>query len=437
MPGIIPTPLESVDIYRHEAKERAIMLFRKEEYEQVLGALWWAIHASKAITDEYETRIDFDVYSIIQQMASKILDASEPKPKRGKKIKLGYLTEGFDYTQAPLQNLLKYVKYHDKDRFDITIYSRYILNESVDGKKWYSEGIKQFKELGAKVSISPKPESHIEGVKAMLAEMRNDDLDILCTYTYYTNTVLCLLCNLKPAPIMVKDCWQMPEYSKLFDVTIHSTSATYRADWNPKILIQDRWECPIVNTKTRSELGLPDGKTLIASMVRYGKAVNRKTIECITQLLNDNPDTYWVIMGGQFGEHIHDRLIGLGRVNNVHEILSVCDFFIDNFPLGGGKALADAVFAGLPVLMFGKDKGSFNIQRWTIPEIPNNPELTIARWDFDTWQKTANRLVRDTTYRKEMSEITHKRAKEIGNVQEMVKEREAVLLSLYENKLGK
>ena len=388
---------------------------------------------------QYYLDVNPEITDIVREIAlifSWVKKFKKQHPKN-EKIKLGYLTEGFDSGQAPIKNLINLARYHDKELFDITFYSRFGLNDGsleLPGFKNYAPTIKLLEDLDCKVRIRDTDNRSLNRVLRLYKDMQDDNIDILCTYVMYTIPVMHLLCALKPAPILVKDVYQQAEYSDLPDLTIHY-GPRHHHDIGNKAHISQRWPHPKVKKVfTKSDFGIPESATVLISIIRDKKIINDDFMSCVDAVLKDQPNVYFVAIGWE-GKSSNHRIINLGFREDVFDVLQIGDIYLDSFPLGGGMALAEAIFAELPVVMFEANEGPFAVHLTTVPEILDIPELTIKRWWRGNWVNKVKQLINDKDYYNQMKAKIIARGKELDRYEDFIKEKEEALLKIYNQKM--
>jgi len=363
--------------------------------------------------------IDRDQENIVKEIAGHFVH-SPTKFYNTEKLTVGYITEGFDFTQAPVKRMLYLSEHHDKDGLDITFFSR--LSEN-DGYPNYKETIEKIRENGCNVVTAPQLPSALDRSLWLFEAIRWKKINVLVTYAMTTVPHLHFLCAMKPAPILIKDCLQQPEFSDLPDVTIHHSPQTMKGDKGNCRLLPFRFPIPErQRTFTKADFGIPDTAFVFASIGRSGRFAQRMFKQAIDELMDDIPDAYYLGIGSV--EKSQNRQIHIGLQTCPVDILrDVADVYLDTFPLGGGWTIAEAIYANLPVVMFEAGK-EHNVSETTLPEILDIPELTIERWDIDTWKKTAERLISGTTYRNKIKEKMQGRAIILSDYKGYVQERE-------------
>jgi len=241
---------------------------------------------------------------------------------------------------------------------------------------------------------------------------------------------------LKPAPFLVKDTFQQAERSTLPDLVFHHSDRTMAEDIGNCVNLDSYYIRPeIKRTITKKQLNVPDEAILIATSGRTGKFAFPVFWDCVRAVHDKFPNVYFLIIGYQPEHHPYtvtsNRILLPGFILNVFDVLQACDLFIDTFPHGGGFTVAEAVFAGLPTVVFDVDYNK-PWETWTstYPNITKNPDLTVPQWDYDAWMDLVGRLITNKEFRQAKSQEMKQRAEVIGDFEGYVRKREQEYLRL-------
>jgi len=361
------------------------------------------------------------------------------------KIRVGYLTEGFSPRQAPIKSLVWLAQHHDKDKFELYYFSRIDPDQYKQFKDKqnreryinYDVTIKELERCAGRrhiVYTAPAYKSDLDRSLWLYNAIRSNQIDILVTYAMATIPHLHFLCAMKPAPVLIKDCLQQAERSILPDVTIHISPQTIAEDTGYCELLPWRMPRPVIHgTYTREDFNVPREAFLFATIGRGAKYHQSEFLDQLKNLMQRLPDVWMLLIGA---EQSSERMIGTGIIDDPFNML--CDLkvdaYLDSFPLGGAQSIAEAMFAGLPVVMFDSTDKHI-VSQWTMPEIWGIKETIIPRWDHDKhlWFSTCERLVTDKNFRRQIADRSAERAEEIGDYESYVRQREAI----YEDTLSK
>ncbi|MBW2340816.1 MAG: glycosyltransferase [Deltaproteobacteria bacterium] len=437
---------------REAYKRRAINEANDGKLDTALGFFELSINAALFLSGVYDTPVDLEITNQIRTIAKSLGDNFPPfappeTVRKGSKINLGYLVEGFDSSQAPIKNYINYARFHDKGIFQITFYSRWRPDDEIKGAQNYRKTIKEIENEGHCVVVSPPLPTHLERILFLFQKIKDDKIDILSTNALYTVPHIHLLCAMKPAPFLMKDVMQQPEFSLLPDLTIHHSFHTLIEDVGRCECFGSRYLKPSVTKKVnKSNLRLPSDSVLLTSSGRGQKFISPDFWHCIDCILSNCPRAYFMAIG--FSERdtdlshvlspeVRKRTILTGFRDDVYDLLQAADIYIDTFPQGGGYSLAEAIFAGLPCVMFESNYWcSFGVKDSTYSEILGIPELIVPKNDYDALIGLVTKLVDDSAYRKRVARLVEARAKNtLGNYDEYIRARESIMIETFSKKV--
>jgi len=382
--------------------------------------------------ESYDTPISRSAADLVKQIAGKFQHET-PKFHNGDKLRVGYLTEGFDKWQAPVRRLMHLSKYHNEDGVDITVFSRLSAEDKLVHWDCYQEVQDQLRQNGCDVVAAPSWMGPLDRSLWLFDIIRSKKIDVLVTYAMATIPHLHFLCAMKPAPILVKDCLQQAEFSDLPDATIHHSHQTMKDDVGLCRYLPFRGPKPERKKKyARYEFGIPKDAVVLATVGRPGKYNQTMFPDAITAMVNSRDDVWFLGIGSLL--KTNGRQIHTGLVDNPYDMLcDIADIYIDSFPLGGGWTLIEAMQAGLPIVMF--DKGEIHkTSETTLPEIWGESDTIIPRWDIDKWQQTINRLIDDTKFKNMMILSSMQKTMFVSDYESYVSERERLYAELYVSK---
>jgi len=434
-------------------KRKGITHIKNDKFDSALKCFELSINGSYYLSGIYDIIIDFEIIDHIHEMAESLKPKFPPfsptkRVKKCSKINIGYIIEGFDCSQAPIKNYMNYAQFHEKELFNITFYSRWGPDDAVKNSDNYNKTINFIKNKGHQVVISPQLPNHFDRVLFLFEKIKEDEIDILSTSTLYTTPYVHLLCALKPAPFLVKDVMQQPELSCLPDLTIHHSVRTLIEDVGKCINLNSYYTPPPVSNQQlkKSDFKIPINSILLASSGRSQKFVNKEFWKCIGSILSSCHNVFYIAIGlskdnidlGFLNKDIRQRIILPGFCDNVVDILTISDIYIDTFPQGGGYSLAEAMFVGLPCVMFCADYlEPFGVSHLTYSEILRIPELIVPPHDYNMLIALVITLIKDHDYRKKMSKLVKNRATTIFGYNQYIKDRERVMIENFFEKVRK
>lgn len=136
---------------------------------------------------------------------------------------------------------------------------------------------------------------------------------------------------------------------------------------------------------SREELGIPKDKFVLVSV---GSRLNEEIDSAFADMLNKiESDDICVVFIGPFSRYeefcrdnpkLKDKLISLGRRNDVLACLEVCDLYVNPYRKGGGTSGVEALYKGVPVLTVDYGDVAVNAgEDFTIGSYDEMPELIM------------------------------------------------------------
>lgn len=275
--------------------------------------------------------------------------------------KIGYLSASFQkHSVGWLCRWL--LKHHDRDRFDIHLYS------SRESRDFIQQGL--IAEYG----------DHFHPVPSVIAEMANqiadDDIDILIELDSLTNFGGCGVVALKPAPIQVHwlgfDSSGIPavDYFIADPYVLPEDADSYYSEkiWRlPQTYIAvDGFEVHIPSLR-RDHLNIPSDAIVFLSS-QTGMKRNPENARLQMQIIKEVPNSYFLVKSfrayPEFTENFFremaelegvsfDRLRFLPTVPSefTHRAnLGLADVVLDTFPYNGATTTLEALWMGLPIV---------------------------------------------------------------------------------------
>lgn len=261
-------PLGDIQTVRETFKRSAIYEFNRNNLDKALSLAEIAINAARVFYGVYDIPPQDEIVEKILSVAQnhplyKKLKKARSKRKsfleKSKKFHLGYLMEGFDWTQAPIKHYMSLVKYHDFQTFDITFYSRWRPDDPVQNSDKYSDTIEYFENYGCRVVVAPKLPSHFDRIIWLAEKISDEKIDILVSYVMYTVPFVFFLEALKPAPCFIKEGLQQPEWIDLPEAIIHYRKRNVLNDVGRCFYLDMHFEKPTLpKPYSRKDFGIPN-----------------------------------------------------------------------------------------------------------------------------------------------------------------------------------
>lgn len=230
-----------------------------------------------------------------------------------------------------------------------------------------------------------------DDVLALADTIRSLDLDALVFMNQ--SGLSFILAALRPARLMMGLGLGEPSLytSRVLDVASHfalrpAMDSFCPAEIMPSFISADRLTTPS-RVLDGPSLGAPAGSVVVVSVGRAMKFASALYWHVLAAALRHCPSAHAVLVGIEAEQVLsHARLHGVeaelaGRItalgwrNDVIDILSGCDIYLDTLPYGGGHTVFEALNQGLPVVMAEDDY-------W-------------AAWDVRTWSPAAEPLPGD------------------------------------------
>lgn len=178
-----------------------------------------------AVMSEKEdyTQADFDIIDKIEQFGRQYRYYPElDNPfTTGRKIKLGYMLNHTSKLSPIVNSIVFYANYHDKSRYDITVFVYSAYNSERMSRPFAYETAKRLKKLGCHLVFLPCPMSSLEAAFHMAKQILKRKIDILIPHGLFWNMKIYLTAVLRPAPVMVYICYGGANKTSVPDISIY------------------------------------------------------------------------------------------------------------------------------------------------------------------------------------------------------------------------
>ena len=367
------------------------------------------------------------LYASTQSHLKKRNQNYSPRPK---KLKVGFVLEGFSQNQAASRTYFPIAEKYDREKFNLTFYSRWFLGEELAKREKYEESVALFKKHGCGVVTPPERLAPIKQVEFLARNILEDGIDILVFQTSSFVPQYNFLACLHTAPFQAALEHQQPEYSAETDL-LFTTRKQYPeslCSTAPFVMAITRPDQPDAkNRLNRSQFGVPHEAILLSSVNRALRYSQGRFWNEIERLMSCHPNVYFMPIGleelaaampqGQIRMEpsVRQRIITPGFRTDVLELLQLSDIYVDLFPSGGGSSLIEAMQVGLPIACFDDDyAGSlYNLHTVSLgPTFVETPELIVPNGDYRAWQELMDHLIVDPSFRRKMGDKMRARATE-------------------------
>ncbi|OGC09638.1 hypothetical protein A2V82_07720 [candidate division KSB1 bacterium RBG_16_48_16] len=428
--------LKLIDLYRKNDnvrgikemwKRAAVAAIRRGEYDNFLHYHYLSNYAENmyAKNPRYQYAwIDHDLNTLIELAAKghplkQWVEQNRKKkdyPNFNGKIKIGFLLEGFSQIQAPTQGYRSLAHYYDKQKFELSFYSRFPLTCEIAQKERYDLVADEFTKNGCQVRCPEHSLKPMEQIYFLTENIVRDEIDILFFQTFYFVPQFNFISCLRPAFFQTGASHQQPEYARNVD-SIHII----------KTLIPDHTVCcydalitmdksPDIKPQKRADFGIPENAVVLICAnrdLKYRNAMRDNYWNAVDAVLERHVNAYFLPLGLEsltadipVSAKVRDRIKVLGFRKDLVSFLKMADIYIDIFMHTSG-AVMEAAFMGIPVLAIKRylPGSPFTVLNNDITSIllPDT-ELLIGYNEMDRWHSTVDRLILDSDYRRQMGQ---------------------------------
>lgn len=184
----------------------------------------------------------------------------------------------------------------------------------------------------------------------------NPVVDLVQKFTTLVAWEMSLVCPVSIGSILVRLGRMEEELERDYEEALEEYQTQLFMDESFPVLVEETGQ-----TYTRSEIGLPENRFLIAIVGnRLDTDINEAFVDVMGELLKRLPDMDFVIIGsvaeeawvqGKFASELfRNRMHFLGYRRDLPEVLGVLDLYLNPERGGGGFSSAIALVAGIPVV---------------------------------------------------------------------------------------
>lgn len=461
-----PSDEQLIERARHllkELKSRLAEEVSSGEYEKALGSArkiiqlgWWSIANVR-----FDTELDSSIHEIGTALCVKDIEID---PSRILYVTSGILTYG-----GLTQLLVNQLEYHDRERFDIHVYS----TEQFSNSNLDCDRAKRVRELSS-FQIAQDPQDYLGSAQELAAYVKKERIGrivLLCSPDDVVGLVL---------PSM------LPQVPSVFVNGSHHVFTGGSFQFDAFVDITEHYHLETVNSGRNQNphyitlcgrLDLDKADRMEARDFRKELNLGTETLLSITVgNINKNTwagdDSYLHVIGSALTEHDHyhhlllangaEKLVSaivkeypaaegkLHAISPTPDIISAlkgCDLYLNSFPMGGALSTLDAMTAGLPIVFISAHEAWFKKPALTVHD-REGYSLLLNRYIIDEKFRNRSRIEIESLYRAELSpERVVKRYEELFSsliVQDMsVPEKRSVLelerprVSGFANRLSK
>lgn len=445
----IHSKLKDTESIREALKRRFINEAdnRNIEAAAYLFDKWLYVYAEEDKIDKYV--YDYDVLAAFDRLVQNynVKFINNPSVTAGSKIKIAYLIKDGIIKDGTLMKVMKHcAAYHDLEKFEVMFFlpeSESVVNNS-EGGRIHKQMLESF---GWEVQTSPDIDELDSRLIHLAHSINSFNPHILVTTQGMANFVHYFISLLKPAPVILGlglgnalefSLSHKFDYSLIWPQTIQVNSPVNSAIFNMEIELPKREK---LNPIAKESLGIPSTAKILMSVGRYPKFQDRKHWEAVIQVLEENNNIYFLVIGPKREEipllnslkgytAVSKRIILLGWQHYYFNYLAMADLVLDTYPMGGAIVMMDTMALGTPILTYKNDTISDNYEysnATAAGELINIPELIIERDDFDLMKSKIKQILNNDEYRNSLGDKCKKEIYKInGNPERMVKNCEVI-----------
>jgi glycosyltransferase involved in cell wall biosynthesis len=155
-----------------------------------------------------------------------------------------------------------------------------------------------------------------------------------------------------------------------FDAMIlnHPNEIPYYSFSNTKLFaninqvdVSKRW---LKTLTPKTQWGIPEEAVVLCTVSNRLGRLSFTMIQLVIQLLKKHPEVYYLTIGNDFpvqffskDPEIMKRIINLGPQEYAPHFIRSADIYLNDFPIGGGLTIIEAMAAGLPIVSFYNENG--------------------------------------------------------------------------------
>jgi len=444
----------TVELIRNGYKQLGLHALELKKYNSAIDYfnLWQYAYVNRYNIDKYE--YDIDILDLIEKQLQFDFpfNVSDIKLKDGEKIRIAYLTHVLDTPTAIMAKILiDLIKYHDKSKFEIHVFTMESLMRTFVSPG--HEFIGLLKHANCYTYYAANFKFGFNKLLSIANQINKLKPHVMVTCVALADFNHFFISALKPAPIRIGFVVGPP--AQFIPPTFD-----YGMSWFTHSII----DCPVpcINTGiiyipeekpkkilSKSEFGIPEDAVVIISTGRYTKFQDQRLLNIVVEMMQRLPNLHYVIAMSDpeklnlynIPVEIKERIHVFGWSNDYEKYLSISDIFLDTFPSGGGVTIQDAALARLPIISFTDDISKpFDQSDWNPAEdmLPKKAIILIDRYHIENIKLVIYKLYSDEMYRLSLGDIAYESIISMrSNIGDNVKKIESLYVKLVEEKLKK
>lgn len=448
--------------------ENAFFLYDQKEYPLSLEAfnVAWAEDSIRLNNKFFEEKAliikTADCYNNIAQFYSqKISSITVSQKKITSKINIAHITSNFvDDTHSPTRLLRTFVEHHDKERFNVHVYSselgalrvnrQYYIGIITDSSVVRGARFISFlKSKNIPVYLAPVSGTHVDTAAELFKRSIEDRIDIIFYHASMFSTADFLVSFWKPAPVQININIGAFMYSKKLDAVTYFVPSTYEQEkglWEDlkitaRLMPQGADFSDRITSAAQISKTFYDFSQDTVVFVTVGNHLDTRMSERFLEIMScqlAKDKCAWLVIGdGDFTfQHSYlssrgllKRVRFLGAQRDVFSFYMMADIYVNEFPQGGGMSVLEAMSAGMPVVALYA--GEHHLENCGA----NYVGKEFALGDESAYADFLAQLTRDKEKRKEIGLIMKERYQKQCSPKIMVKAFEDLAIDLYKQKI--
>ena len=311
------------------------------------------------------TSVDEDINAYIRIAAkSHPLYKSNLQKRKNKaapgKLRVGFVTEGLSQFQASVRTYYPLTENHDREKYEIYVYSRWWHGEEIAKQHKYETTAKELLSWGAQVRTPQERLSPMAQVEFINNAIIEDQIDALVFQTTYFVPGYNFLSCIHPAPFQAAIAHQQAEFSHELDLAYAFKKVPFETPYPTLPFPMAHTRKTAKETYKRADYNIPEDAVVMVSTAREMKFHQPSFWREMEKTLRAYPQAYYIPLGlpaikDYLPPDLHERVITLGYRTDVLEILGMADIYVDTFPMGTASSVIEALQCGLAAITMEPD----------------------------------------------------------------------------------
>lgn len=398
----------------------------------------------------------------LQQLS--VLRKPRPPKRDQPKIKLAHVVSQIvEGGHAPTRLLKTLLNNYDREKYEIILISTeilqnhpfeypYRLNFSTSSKERAPNLLQNFQSSGISIYIADGTKTYEETALITASILKRHEIDIAVFHVPQEIHLFCAQITDVPVRVVFEHGTH-PAYPG-FDIEIVSTveSLDLQKELFKKLHIEayalpfavdvkKNWD---VLPPSRKSFGLPENGFLMTTISNHlDSRIGSEMCLAIAEILQQCPNAYYTPIGPTkkneyfhqfFKEHgVAERVIFLGEQENPSNIARMMNLYLNEFPVGSGLGILDAMASGCPIVtqydVLGPPQAQYGGIYFGI-------DRAITSGKREEYVKLACKLVNNKEFYEEWSEHAIAQYEKRANVRQYVTNFEKIIEQVYKRYNG-